>query len=157
MKAINLSANQRFCQRLPYIPLFILISLPFAGCFGTKTITMADKSVAKKENILLYQNDNVYDVINFKFNDNGLTGGLWSTTSPDLPKSKKMKFLEIYIGPGYILEPEGDNRVVNIPYSAFDKMTKTRFRAEYGLLILPAWLIGAISVYYIGGILFRQH
>jgi hypothetical protein len=156
-KEINLSVNQKFCQRLPYLPLFLLICIFSPGCFGTKTITVNDKTVAKKENILLYQNDNVYEVFKFNFNDKYLTGELWSTTLPNLPKSKKMKYLEIYIEPGYRLEFEDDNHVVSIPYSAFDKMTKTRFRAEYGLLIIPAWLIGGITIYYLGALIQIQH
>lgn len=75
----------------------------------------------------------------------------------DLPKSKKMKCLDVYVEPGFqLLDENKTSRFVEIPNSAIAKIEKTRFRTEYGLLIFPAWLVGGVSIYYLSGLRQQQ-
>lgn len=75
----------------------------------------------------------------------------------DLPKSKKMKCLDVYVEPGFqLLDENKTSRFVEIPNSAIAKIEKTRFRTEYGLLIFPAWLVGVVSIYYLSGLRQQQ-
>jgi hypothetical protein len=75
----------------------------------------------------------------------------------DLPKSKKKKWLDVYVEPGFHLLDENEtSRFVEIPNSAITKIEKTRFRAEYGLLIISAWLVSGVAVYSLSS-LRQQH
>jgi len=129
-----------------------LISILFSGCFGTKTIAIDHRVIQKKEKVLLYQSEKVYAMINFSFNSTELTGELWKSTFPDLPKSKKVKYLEVYLNPGFTLPliDDNNNYFVEIPYDSISKVERTRFRIEYGLLIIPIYVVGAITAFAIG-------
>jgi hypothetical protein len=64
----------------------------------------------------------------------------------DIPKSKKMKWLDVYVEPGFQLFDENESsRFVEIPISSITKIEKNRFRAEYGLLIIPIFLVGGVA------------
>ncbi|MCA1759247.1 MAG: hypothetical protein LC658_05720, partial [Bacteroidales bacterium] len=103
--------------------------------------------------VLIHQNGKNYQLSNFVFRENDLTGDLMKSYLTDLPKSKKMKWLDVYVEPGFQLIDENESsRFVEIPNSAITKIEKTRFRAEYGLLIIPAWLVGGITIYYLSGL-----
>jgi hypothetical protein len=70
----------------------------------------------------------------------------------DLPKSKKMKWLDVNVEPGFqLLDENESSSFVEIPNSAITKIEKTRFRAEYGLFIIPASLIGGVAYLMILG------
>ena len=136
------------------IPVFILIftSIIIAGCFGTRQISLDDQAIKRKENIIVYQSDLTYKLSNFSFNDNDLSGDIWKTNL-NVPKSQKLKLLEIYVAPGFDLITFGEtsNRI-KIPYTSIQKIEKTRFRAELGLLAIPVWLIGGITIYYLSAL-----
>lgn len=139
------------------IILLVLTSTILTGCFATKTILLDDKAISKKKLILLHQNENVFELRNFNFDANNLTGTLFKSFNSDLPKSKKVKWLEVYLDPAFNIDQEVDsNSFVKIPLSSITKIDKTRFRAEYGLLAIPIWLIGGLIIYFGGAILFSQ-
>lgn len=153
MKANNIPVKCSFPHILHPIPMLFVMSIFFSGCFGTKTITLDNRAITKKEYILLYQNENVYEVRNFNFNINDLTGELWESTFNDLPKSKKVKYLEVYVDSVYNFNTTDNNNLISIPYSSINKIAKTRFRAEYGLLVIPIWFFGGLIIYYGGALL----
>ena len=132
----------------------IIIATILTGCFGTRSITLDDKAISKKEKVLVYQSGITYELLNFSFNKNDLSGDLWNS-SFDLPKSKKVKWLEIYVEPGFnLLAPDAISNFAKIPYASIQKIEKTRFRGEYGLLIIPVWLIGGLSIYYLSSLFY---
>lgn len=145
-------------KNIPFFKILLVLSISvLSGCFATKTITLNDNAVSKKKLILLHQNKNLFELRNFNFDTNNLTGTLFKSAYNDLPKSKKVKWLEVYLDPGFNLDLEVDeNSFVKIPLASITKIDKTRFRAEYGLLAIPIWLIGGIIIYYASGILFFQ-
>lgn len=130
----------------------IIIATILTGCFGTRSITLDDKAISKKENIIVYQSGLTFELRNSNFNENDLSGDLWKSNI-NLPKSKKVKWLEIYVDPDFnLLAPGETSSHVKIPYASIQKIEKTRFRGEYGLLIIPTWLIGGILIYYLSAL-----
>ncbi|WP_372950816.1 hypothetical protein [Mariniphaga sp.] len=134
-----------------------LVFIALSGCFGTRVISLDDSAISKKEQVLIHQNGKNYQLSNFVFRENDLTGDLMKSYLTDLPKSKKKKWLDVYVEPGFqLLDENESSRFVEIPNSAITKIEKTRFRAEYGLLIVPAWLVGGVAVYSLSS-LRQQH
>lgn len=138
----------------PFVVLIIfLISLLISSCFGTKTISFDNKAIHKKDNVLVYQSDEVYQLINFNFGTTTLTGDLWEATFSDLTNLQKTKYLEVYLDPGYSLPAiYNNNRYVEIPNDSIVKIERTRFRAELGLLAIPIYYIVGISIYFLGSL-----
>lgn len=96
---------------------------------------------------MIHQNEKKIYLSNFVFRENYLNGDLMKSYLTDLPKSKKMKWLDVYVDSGfYLLDENETSRFVEIPNSAITKIEKTRFRAEYGLSIIPTWLVGGITI-----------
>lgn len=128
-----------------------LISFGLSGCFGTRVISLDDPAIAKKEQVVVHYNGQHFQLSNFVFRENHLTGDLLKSYLTDLPKSKKVKWLEVYVEPAFPLIDENESGgFVEIPNSAITKIEKTRFRAEYGLLIIPVWLVGGVAIMVIG-------
>lgn len=132
--------------------IFVLVGL--TGCFGTKLISLDDSAITKKEQVLVHQDGGVYQLNNFEFRENHLTGNLMRSYLADLPKSKKMKYLDVYVEPGIQLLKENEtSSYVEIPNSSILKIEKTRFRAEYVIFVIPIWLIGGMTIYYLGALI----
>ncbi|MEN8116104.1 MAG: hypothetical protein ABFS16_03955 [Bacteroidota bacterium] len=132
--------------------ILIIITIVLTGCFGTRSITLDDKAISKKENVIVYQSGLSYELRNFSFNENDLSGDLWKS-SLYLPKSKKLKWLEIYVESGFnLLAPGATSNYIKIPYASIQKIEKTRFRGEYGLLIIPTWLVGGVLIYWLSAL-----
>ena len=132
--------------------IFFFTSIIITGCFGTRQISLDDKAIKRKKEIIMHQSDLAYKLTNFSFNDNDLSGDIWKTKL-NLPKSQKVKLLEIYVASGFdLFTSEETGSYIKIPYTSIQKIEKTRFRAEYGLLIIPVWLIGGVTIYYLSAL-----
>jgi hypothetical protein len=126
-----------------FIFFCFLIFFGLSGCYGKRIISLDDSAISKKEKVMIHQNENYFHLSNFVFRENYLTGDLMKT---HLPKLKKLKWLDVYVEPGFQLLDENEtSRFVEIPNSAIAKIEKTRFRAEYGLLIIPIFLVGGVA------------
>ena len=123
-----------------------LIFFGLNGCYGKRVISLDDSAISKKEKVMIHQNEKYFYLSNFVFRENYLSGDLMKSNLTDLPKWKKMKWLDVHVEPGFQLFDENEtSRFVEIPNSAITKIEKTRFRAEYGLLIIPTFLIGGVA------------
>jgi hypothetical protein len=123
-----------------------LILVGFNGCYGTRVLSLDDPAISKKENVMIHQNKKHFYLSNFVFRENSLSGDLMNSYMTDLPKWKKMKWLDVYVEPGFQLFDENEaSHFVEIPNSSITKIEKTRFRPEYGLLIVPIFLVGGVA------------
>ena len=128
------------------ICLLLVLSIILNGCYGIKTISHTDKSVSKKKLILVHQEDNLFEMSNFIFNENGLEGEYYRPVTSPVPRLMKTKMLDVYLKTDNNIEfGEPGAGPINIPYSSIIKIEKTRLRLEY-LLVIPLFRLALIVV-----------